>query len=680
LFTSISFLDFSLFKIVVEVACGEQHSLAVDDLGSVYAWGRNREGQCGQGSSTNYINSPVRVDALLHERIVKVVAGSHQSFAITDEGRLYRWGLFHERALNSTPQYFGLTGMKNISQETRYMIDRSHYLYFSNKSEDEITHDEDVETVAAFRRRSFLLPEVLEVEEGKRVVDVAAGYCFYLVITEDGSVYSFGFNDKGQLGLGNRFSQESPTLISGLKGYKIVKAIAGQQHTVVLTDDGKVASWGGGVFGLGHGDGEDLLLPRFIEALLTKRVVQLSCGTYHTFCITDEGDIYSFGHGEYGQQGTGDIGEKGEQSRNALFPRKMQVSWNSKIKGVYCGHLHTIFVLEDGSVWTCGWGSCGVLGHGDQKYRVLPTQIKALEGDNIRVASGGWKHNLAIKDGSTTFAFDFEKLLVTPKNTDITFIVDKKPIHAHKMILCHRCPKIRAMVAFCERLGQTTATEVQIKGTRFVVFKAMVSYLYTDHLNIPPFFAPEVATLAKNFGLPRLVGLCQQLFFKSKEAVMLPQSSFSFDLMDLIDNPKYSDLIFRFPQNGHEFYGHKMILTARCPYFHALFEGGGHFKDSDSSVMNLDRCPIQPETFLLTLQYIYTGDRSIITPEVALEMLAAADYFLLDDLKRICEDVVEKNLEIEQETLEVVADSAEMYGAKRLAHFCRIRLTTLPQN
>ena len=111
------------------VGCGELHSLAVDDLGNVYAWGRNREGQCGQGTLTVAVPAPQRVTALAHERIVKarrrrqpfrvgvrgltclfaaawtparsavpqVAAGSHQSMAITEDGRLFRFGLFHQK-------------------------------------------------------------------------------------------------------------------------------------------------------------------------------------------------------------------------------------------------------------------------------------------------------------------------------------------------------------------------------------------------------------------------------------------------------------------------------------------------------------------------------------------------------------------------------------------------------
>lgn len=180
---------------MVGVSCGEHHSLAVDDLGTVYAWGRNREGQCGQGLLSNFITSPHRVEPLLHERVIRVPilnsitlscyqlefstklkpkGGFRSCFPLIGRcwkppelcnhrrrkalplGSISRKSFFSAfehsskhpskplfpsknfKALNSTPQYFGLTGMKAISDETKEMIDRSHYLYFSNKEEASI--------------------------------------------------------------------------------------------------------------------------------------------------------------------------------------------------------------------------------------------------------------------------------------------------------------------------------------------------------------------------------------------------------------------------------------------------------------------------------------------------------------------------------------------------------------
>jgi len=56
----------------------------------------------------------------------------------------------------------------------------------------------DVNTVGAFRRVRLSVPEQVALPEGARVVDVAVGYCFYLIATADGALYTFGFNDKGR--------------------------------------------------------------------------------------------------------------------------------------------------------------------------------------------------------------------------------------------------------------------------------------------------------------------------------------------------------------------------------------------------------------------------------------------------------------------------------------------------
>jgi alpha-tubulin suppressor-like RCC1 family protein len=75
-----------------------------------------------------------------------------------------------------------------------------------------------------------------------------------------------GFNEKRQLGLSHRFNQETPVLISHLAHIKIVKVKCGQQHSLALSEDGHVYSWGLGVLGqLGHGECRDAGVPTKIE-------------------------------------------------------------------------------------------------------------------------------------------------------------------------------------------------------------------------------------------------------------------------------------------------------------------------------------------------------------------------------------------------------------------------------
>merc|ERR1712086_937568 len=99
--------------------------------------------------------------------------------------------------------------------------------------------------------------------QGKTAVYVAAGYNHTLCITADGSIFSWGSNDNGQLGVGDTESRHVPTLVTWLQGKRVVHVAAGQYHTICSTADGSVFTWGGGDNGkLCLGDDEsDRLLP-----------------------------------------------------------------------------------------------------------------------------------------------------------------------------------------------------------------------------------------------------------------------------------------------------------------------------------------------------------------------------------------------------------------------------------
>ena len=63
-------------------------------------------------------------------------------------------------------------------------------------------------------------------------------------ITTEGKVYSWGRNEKGQLGLNDLKDRKCPTLVTALDGYRVVKASPGKNHSLFLTDKGQVLSCG----------------------------------------------------------------------------------------------------------------------------------------------------------------------------------------------------------------------------------------------------------------------------------------------------------------------------------------------------------------------------------------------------------------------------------------------------
>ena len=108
----------------------------------------------------------------------------------------------------------------------------------------------------------------MAMPQGMRVQCVAIGHNHVLVLTDEGAVLSFGDGDAGQLGHGDRANQREPKVIEALRGVRVVAIAMGQDHSLVLTDEGAVLSFGHGGHGrLGHGDRKTQRTPKEIEAL-----------------------------------------------------------------------------------------------------------------------------------------------------------------------------------------------------------------------------------------------------------------------------------------------------------------------------------------------------------------------------------------------------------------------------
>ena len=89
-------------------------------------------------------------------------------------------------------------------------------------------------------------------------------------------------------------------------------------HSFAITADGAVWSWGEGGSGqLGHGDGQNQLLPKKVEAF-GQRVVAVSAGGTHSLAITTDGAVFAWGKGEDGCLG------HGEDLSNQLLPKKIE--------------------------------------------------------------------------------------------------------------------------------------------------------------------------------------------------------------------------------------------------------------------------------------------------------------------------------------------------------------------
>jgi alpha-tubulin suppressor-like RCC1 family protein len=191
------------------IAAGACCSFALTEAGEVYAWGDNESGQLGVGDKENRL-TPVKMPGL--QRVKAIAAGALHSLALTEAGEVYAWG------------HLG-----------------SKYAQGRLVAIEEHPTPEIVEIVGSFGR----------------VKTIAAGECHSLALTENGTVYAWGDNRVGQLGLGDRETQNclTPRIVGKLGGEKIKDIAAGNFHSLALTEAGEVYAWGLNEYGqLGLGD------------------------------------------------------------------------------------------------------------------------------------------------------------------------------------------------------------------------------------------------------------------------------------------------------------------------------------------------------------------------------------------------------------------------------------------
>lgn len=136
-------------------------------------------------------------------------------------------------------------------------------------------------------------------------MQVACGEFHTLALTEDGQVYVWGGSWRNKRGdkLEDRkgFQNFKPFLLHALEGRVITKIGCGDFHSVALEDNGNLYTWGKGDEGeCGHGKYEDSEVPQRMKFFNTKNVIDVVAGNHHTLALTDLNELYSWGQSTFG--------------------------------------------------------------------------------------------------------------------------------------------------------------------------------------------------------------------------------------------------------------------------------------------------------------------------------------------------------------------------------------------
>jgi len=296
-------------------------SLAIKTDGTLWAWGSNSSGQLGLGNTT-YYSSPKQVGTLTGWKQA-VYSSIGSSIAIKTDGTLWAWGANN----------FGQLGFGNTTSRSSPV------------------------QVGALTNWSFI-----SMGSGGNVVSVKT----------DGTLWTWGNNSRGQLGLNNTTYYSSPKQVGVLTTW--LKVSAGSYFSSAITTSGALWSWGKNDFGqLGLGFStvysSGVSSPRQVGALTTWRTT--SNGGDFVTANKSDGTLWSWGNGASGQLGLGNVTSYSSPKQIGALTTWENISTSESTSSGFA-------IKTDGTLWSWGANNFGQLGQGNTLALSSPTQIGSL--------------------------------------------------------------------------------------------------------------------------------------------------------------------------------------------------------------------------------------------------------------------------------------------------------------
>lgn len=192
---------------------------------------------------------------------------------------------------------------------------------------------------------------------------VECGWNFAVAVKTDGTIWAWGENTSGQLGLGNTTMQTSPVQIGTATNWS--KVSCGQNYAIAIKTTGTMWSWGNGGNGqLGQGSWSNQSSP--VQIGTATDWSDISCGEYSALAIKTTGTLWGWGANTYGQLGTNDV---------TWWWTPTQAGTATNWKQVSAGYNSSAGIKTNGTLWTWGDNTYGQLGNGTTTGVLAPTQI-----------------------------------------------------------------------------------------------------------------------------------------------------------------------------------------------------------------------------------------------------------------------------------------------------------------
>ena len=393
-------------KEIISVKSGWEHSIAQDKEKMLYSWGNNSCCQCGFESNENTngnILFPKNISQLNDKNIIEISCGNEHTLALSSKGEVYSWGSTSDGVLGreiptlrentlgvATPgiiDYFIKNNIKirHISSGSIHNLcldDKSNLYAFGCSKGGQLGLDENelsiiykqnntnISNKNKNKDNNFCLtqPQLIKSLKDIEIIKISSGEAHNAALSIDGKCYVWGFGSNGQLGLG--FCEDyfpsgegmlksrifTPTVVKEFdkKDIRISKVFCGKTFTIFLNKKDELYSTGINDLNQCGIDNrtvvneylcDDIVSPIKIEMFMRMKIINVSCGESHVLAITEDNGIktlFSWGSNRFGQLGQG---IQTKQSMPKIVNYFLHYN-NSEVYQVSCGAFHSLTLIK----------------------------------------------------------------------------------------------------------------------------------------------------------------------------------------------------------------------------------------------------------------------------------------------------------------------------------------------
>ncbi|KAG5680923.1 hypothetical protein PVAND_010399 [Polypedilum vanderplanki] len=347
---------------IVDVKAGGMHSLCLTKNGEIWSFGCNDEGALGRDTTEEGSEmKPAKIS--LPKKVVRISCGDSHSACLLENGSVYAWGSFRD-AHGS----MGLT--------------------IEGKKQAPIR----------------VLSEII-------AVDIASGSDHFVVLANNGKVFTIGCGEQGQLGRATirtltgesrrgKTSLLTPGVIMKKAKHFIADAIWATPYCTFLRD-AKTAE----IYGFGLNNYNQICVKKganefehFPVLTKIKDAKKIAGGQHHTIVLTNDNQVYSIGRKEYGRLGLGDVQDDVAELTHITALK------DKKIVDISCGAENTLALSEDGKLYVFGSGTSSTLGTGSEDDVPIPKLLESAQTKDKKLlaVSGGGQHSLFLVEVAST--------------------------------------------------------------------------------------------------------------------------------------------------------------------------------------------------------------------------------------------------------------------------------------